>query len=286
MGAWGTGISSNDTFTDIYQDFFDLYNDGFSVIQITEKIIAENQDTIDTAEDCNNFWFALAKAQWECKSLDEDILARVKQIINSGDDLNVWKHLDASPNDLKKREKALNSFLEKLQTVKEKPRKPQKKKLYDSIFEKGDCLTYIMNNGNYGGAFVLTEEKQTIAGVNYIAVTTIDKPEKPSIADFKKAYIYIKRYNDISFEGTTLKSKWVDQPQIGSFSALIFKNHGVEIEVLGKLPIYKQYEPKKYIGFGWITLKSLLPFKAQYAKINGEAKSKLKLSRWTTKYWL
>ena len=31
MGTWGTGISSNDTFADIYDEFFDLYNDGLSV---------------------------------------------------------------------------------------------------------------------------------------------------------------------------------------------------------------------------------------------------------------
>ena len=27
MGAWGTGISSNDTYADIYEQFIDLYNE-------------------------------------------------------------------------------------------------------------------------------------------------------------------------------------------------------------------------------------------------------------------
>ena len=44
-----------------------------------------------------------------------------------------------------------------------------------------------MDNGNYGGAFVLTDEKGTEIGKNHIAITTIDKPTKPTIEDFKNA---------------------------------------------------------------------------------------------------
>ena len=84
MGAWGTAISSNDTYADIYGEFFDLYNDGQSVEDISKKLITDNQETINEPDDSNNFWFALAKAQWECKQLDNDILERVKQIIETG----------------------------------------------------------------------------------------------------------------------------------------------------------------------------------------------------------
>jgi len=73
MGAWGTAISSNDTYADIYGEFFDFYNDGLDVAEISQKLIAANQETINDKDDCNNFWFALAKAQWECKQLDKDI---------------------------------------------------------------------------------------------------------------------------------------------------------------------------------------------------------------------
>jgi len=82
MGAWGTAISSNDTYADIYSEFFELYNDGLDVEEISKKLIADNQETIDDTDDSNNFWFALAKAQWECKQLDNDIFARVKNVID------------------------------------------------------------------------------------------------------------------------------------------------------------------------------------------------------------
>ena len=288
MGAWGTGISSNDTYADVYDQFIELYNEGLSVTEITERLINENQETINLPEDATNFWFALAKGQWECKALDKGVLQKVEQIIKTGEDLTVWKELDASPADLKKREKVLNDFLAKLQIEKEKPRKRTKKKFYNSIFKKGDCLIYKMENGNYGGALVLTDEQETEVGVNYIAITTLDKQEKPTLDDFKKAEVYTKRVNEISFKGSEMRQEWVDQPQIGGFDALSFKNHNVDIEVIGQLPIYKEYKIRidRQVGFGWIVLKSAIPFKDEYIKINGQTKLKLKLSEWTRKHWL
>ena len=285
MGAWGTGISSNDTFADIYGEFIDLYNEGVSVSEITERLISKNQDTIDLPADANNFWFALAKGQWECQSLDEKIFDRVEKIILTGNDIALWKELDASPADIKSREKVLLKFLEKLKTSKDKPKKRVKKKLYDSIFKKGDCLTYLMDNGNYGGAFVLTDELQTGIGINYIAITTIDKSIKPTIDDFKTAEVYVKRAKEISFRQSVLKENWVDQPQIGGFYATV-KNNDVEIEVIGQLPIYKNYKIDRESCFGWQTLKSAIPNKTEYTKLNGQAKSRLKLSEWTKKFWL
>ena len=195
MGAWGTGISSNDTYADIYEQFIDLYNEGLSVTEITNRLINENQETINLEEDAPNFWFAIANGQWECKALDKEIFSKVEYLINSGEDIRIWKELEASPKDLKLRENVLKKFLLKLQTDKENPRKRTKKKFYNSIYQKGDCLTYLMDNGNYGGAFVLSDEQQTETGTNYIALTTIDLLTKPTLDDFKSAEVYIKRVN-------------------------------------------------------------------------------------------
>ena len=56
MGTWGVAISSNDTYADIYSEFFDLYNDGLEVAEISVKLIRENQEIIDDLEESNNFW--------------------------------------------------------------------------------------------------------------------------------------------------------------------------------------------------------------------------------------
>src|SRR5687767_8277147 len=127
MGTWGTAISSNDTFEDIYQEFFDLYNKGQDVLEITSYIISNNTDAQADYEGKNSFWFALAKAQWECGALDIDIYEKVKSVVNNGDDLKLWEELNGTSNDLKKRKKVLDEFLEKISkpNLKIKKRKKQ-----------------------------------------------------------------------------------------------------------------------------------------------------------------
>jgi hypothetical protein len=287
MGAWGTGISSNDTYADIYQQFIDLYNEGLNVREITKRLLNENEETINIVEDSPNFWFAIANGQWECKELEKEVFSKVEHIINSGEDIRIWKELEASQAGIKLREKVLEKFLTKIRTEKEKPRKRTKKRLYNSVYQKGDCLTYLMDKGNYGGAFVLTDEQQTESGTNYIAITTIDKPTKPTVNDFKTAEVYIKRVNEINFSQSVIKQNWVDQAQIGGFSAII-KRLNIEIEIIAQLNTYKEYNriKERIIGFGWIALKSTIPCKDEYVKINGQPKTKLKLNKWIQKHWL
>ena len=69
-------------------------------MEISQKLIDENQEIINDPDDCNSFWFALAKAQWDCKELDKELFKRVERIIDSGADLEVWKRLEATEKDI------------------------------------------------------------------------------------------------------------------------------------------------------------------------------------------
>ena len=102
MGVWGMAISSNDTFEDIYADFFDLYNDGLEVAEISKRLIDNNKETIDDPDDSDNFWFALAKAQWQCKQLDKALYKRVKEIIETDANIEIWRQLGAEEKEIKK----------------------------------------------------------------------------------------------------------------------------------------------------------------------------------------
>ncbi|MBC7423582.1 MAG: hypothetical protein H7334_09040 [Ferruginibacter sp.] len=194
MGAWGTAISSNDTYADIYDEFFDLYNDGQFVEDISRKLIADNKETINEPDDSNNFWFALAKAQWECKQLDAEILERVKEIIQKGSDLEVWRRLDAEERDIKKRKVSLDKFLAVLQTEKPKAKSRKNKVIKQPPFKKGECLTFKLANGNYGGAVVLEAMKDTEYGHTLIATTRINQPSRPTKTDFETAEVLIANY--------------------------------------------------------------------------------------------
>ncbi|WP_421976933.1 hypothetical protein [Roseivirga seohaensis] len=191
MGSWGTGISSNDTYADVYSLFFDLYNDGLEVVEISTKLISENQEILSDPEDCNNFWFALAKAQWECKLLNEDVYNRIKSIIETGADLEVWRQLEADEKDIKKRKAVLDKFLISLQTEKVKPKARKKKIIRQPVFEKGDCLTFKLANGNYGGAVILDAIKDTEHGFNLVAIVRINQLEKPDQKSFEETEILV-----------------------------------------------------------------------------------------------
>lgn len=290
MGTWGTGIKSNDTSADIYDDFYKLYNEGKAVKEIFEKLISKNKELIDDKYDSNNFWFALALCQWECKQLDILIFEKVKEIIESKTDLVIWKELDATDADIKEREIELNKFLTKLQTEKKVAKKIVKTKYYNSIFIKGDCFIFKMIDGNYGGAFVLTDEQNTEIGANFIALTDINKIEKPTIEDFKEANVYIRREKDVNLlfaKFGKIKIVINDIPQIGMVNAIDFKKERIEFERIGNLKLYRQYKPgNSYRGIPWNQLLQILPNKENDEKLYGKPKTKIKLSKWTKWHWL
>lgn len=184
MGTWGTAISSNDTFADIYAEFFDLYNEGKDVAEITNKLVASNQNTIKESDDSNNFWFALAKSQWECKQLDKNVYQRIKKIIETDEDIEVWQKLGSDNKTLQKRRIVLDKFLAELSTERPKAKTRKKKIIRQPAFEKGDCITFKLKNGNYGGAVILEAIYNSPYPYNLVATTTINKSSKPTKRDF------------------------------------------------------------------------------------------------------
>ncbi|MFQ9315515.1 hypothetical protein [Dysgonomonas mossii] len=230
MGTWGVAISSNDTYADIYSEFFDLYNDGLEVAEISVKLIRENQEIIDDLEESNNFWFALAKAQWECKQLEKDLFLRIREIIESGNDLEVWRRLEAPEKEIKKRKDILQRFLLNLQEERPKAEARKKKIIRQPAFEKGDCLVFKLENGNYGGAVVLEAIHDTEYGYNLIASTRINQENKPTKNDFENAEILIINY-----------AEWDNKPNIHWYSPVQHKNIIELVEKIDVMEICHKY---------------------------------------------
>lgn len=228
MGAWGTSISSNDTYADIYGSFFDLYNDGQGVVEISNQLISEHEEIINDPDDSNNFWFALAKAQWECKQLDPELFARVKRIVETGLDLEVWKQLDAEEKDIRKRKIVLDKFLIDLQTDRPKAKARKKKVNRLPAFNKGDCLTFKLDNGNYGGAVVLESDHKTGYGYNLIATTRINQKNQPTKKDFETAEILV--INFAKWEDTA-SIRWIIPIKFKYISHLFENVESIEVEI-------------------------------------------------------
>ena len=110
MGTWGTGITDNDNAADVYDEYFELYNSGKNATDITRKLISDYNETIIT-EVAADFWLPLALAQWETNSLTQLVVEQVDSIITSGADLEVWRELDASEEDIAERKVVLDNFL-------------------------------------------------------------------------------------------------------------------------------------------------------------------------------
>lgn len=278
MGAWGTAIASNDTYADVYGNFFDLYNEGLNVKDISEKLIFKNQGIINCDEDKNNFWFAIAKAQWECKELDGIILERVKTIIESGADIELWKDLDASNSDLKKRQIALEKFLNILTTdrLKAKPRK--KKIIRQPVFEKGDCLTFKLENGNFGGAIVLEAVKDTEYGLNLIAATRINQSKLPNKIDFQDTEVLILNY-----------ASWDNKQIISWYNPVRYKSIAHLIEIVEKVDIEIDYDLNKsmysYMANFGLYIIDAINQQFKHEETNSRSSKKIRVKDLIKKKW-
>ena len=128
MGSWNSKIDGNDTFLDIYHNFYNLYNQGENPKNVSEQILNDFAEMFEDYDDKNNSLFGLILAQWETKSLDIEIFNQVKEIIESGNDLKIWIELGANETTIKERKIELEKFLNQISTEKEKPKRRVKPK--------------------------------------------------------------------------------------------------------------------------------------------------------------
>lgn len=222
MGAWGTAISSNDDYADVYEDIMDDFNKGMPIETVINKVIEKYENEFEDDEDSlHNLYFAAALAAWECGKQDDKLYYKVKEIIESGSDIKCWRELGASNQDIKKREKALLSFLTKLSTPKEKPKKPKQIKFKPALFEKGDVLSILLDDGSYSGAVVLENLKKSDEfGSNFIVKAFMNSKEKPTISEILNSSVY-----DFAW-----------------YIGVSYKKYIKRIEKIGNIPIEFEYD--------------------------------------------
>lgn len=194
MGTWGTGIKENDFSADVYLDFFEKYNQGEEPEKILQDLKRNYKSDIENSDEENNFWLVMALALWETKSLNTPVFNIVKEIINSKSDIELWKNLDASNEDLIKREAVLNKLLFKISNERKQKKSRKQKAKRKAIFEKGSCLTFKLKNGNYGGAIVLEKDDET--GDNLILTTRINQISKPTLQHFYNSEVLILNFSE------------------------------------------------------------------------------------------
>ena len=278
MGTWGTAIKDNDTFADVYGEFFQRYDKGESPKDISKILINDNQQLINESEDSSNFWFALALAQWQTRSLDTKVFATVENIILTGRDIQSWQDLQADENDIKKRKIVLDKFLDKLKTDKPKAKARKKPKSIRPVFATGDCLCFKLKNGNYGGALVLSTDTDPEFGVNLIASTNINQTSKPTIKDFENADVLVCNFGN-----------WKDEPKITWYFPPLPKNEPPSFEIIGSTQIEIDYESKEnrstaYIfhptfSRGWDQIIEAVNMQLDHEKTNPTPKNRMTIAQ-------
>ncbi|MEZ2338246.1 hypothetical protein AB6735_21535 [Mucilaginibacter sp. RCC_168] len=78
MGTWNTSIDSNDTFLDIYSNFFTLYNQGQHPSNVSKQVVEMFEDEFTDIDTRNNALFGLALAQWKQRRRISGFLMKLK----------------------------------------------------------------------------------------------------------------------------------------------------------------------------------------------------------------
>lgn len=152
MGCWGMGMAQTDEFCENYDNFMEEYDNGKAVAEITAGILAKYHAEFDDDNGVmHDVYFALAKAEWMCCEQSELVLNRVKEIIESGANIEFYRELEATEKDLIVRQRNLEKFLTMIQTPRETPRKrkrtaPPVEKTFPPL-EIGDCFAYKYDSG-------------------------------------------------------------------------------------------------------------------------------------------
>ncbi len=146
MGAWGTGLFSDDSASDVRDGYRDLIGDGYSSSQATDLLIAEWSDSLLDPEESSVFWLALASTQWQCGRLENRVKSRALEIIDSGTDLARWRD---DPKQLKNREAVLAKL--RSQILAPQPRlKRIPKRFRDSCdWSIGEVIGYRLQTGKW-----------------------------------------------------------------------------------------------------------------------------------------
>lgn len=152
MGAWDVGIFDNDTSVDVrgfYEDY--LREDEATA---TARVLEKFADDLDEPEIAPDVWFGLAGAQWELGRPDPKVVERALAIVESGEDLERWRILDAAEEDVQARGEALQAFAEQLRSPAPPPSLPEPPP-QSPRFGVGDILKYRLPSGAFVGLCVI-----------------------------------------------------------------------------------------------------------------------------------
>eukprot|EP00913_Durusdinium_trenchii_P023469 g22047.t1 len=157
MGAWGTGLFSDDVTCDVRAQFRDLLDEHVSVAVATRRILADWQEALEDPDDGPQIWLALASLQWDRGALQTRVRSKALRVIDSGSDLERWLSA-ADGREVSQRRSMLKRLRKKLISTPPKPASPSSKRKSVSKRNKpvprvewklGDVVAYRLKSKNW-----------------------------------------------------------------------------------------------------------------------------------------
>ena len=140
MGAWGPKLYQDDVAEDVRDYYKDQLHRGKTGKEITQEMIAQNEDIISDQDDAPVFWFALADTQWNLGRLEDFVKEQALNHIQDGYDLKRWE--TENSQGAKIRERVLRELKEKLLSSQPAEKKISPYKLYHCEWKMGDIYAY------------------------------------------------------------------------------------------------------------------------------------------------
>lgn len=145
MGAWGPGLWSDDTSSDVRATYREALEDGLSDEDAAASVLASFEADLGDEDQAGVVWIALAVAQSSLGRLSPDVRDHAIEVIDSGSDLQRWAAADAKV--AAKRRAVLAKAREQLvgeQPTRKRIRKPPRPA---TTLAPGDVIGFLADSG-------------------------------------------------------------------------------------------------------------------------------------------
>lgn len=143
MGTWGPGIFSNDTASDVRDEFRELIEDGVEPDKATAQILRNFAHRLDDPDEGPAFWTGLAAIQARLGRLQPEVKERALGIIAVGGDLHMWE----GSRERAQRQQALEKLRAELLGPPKKPTTVRKPARVESRVRPGQVISLSLPAG-------------------------------------------------------------------------------------------------------------------------------------------
>ena len=144
MASWGPKLYQDDVAEDVRDYFKDQLKRGKKGSDITKELITEYTDIIESYDESENFWLALAETQWSLGRLEDNVKEKALYYIREGRSLKLWN--EENRKKAKIREKVLEELKNKLLSEQPEEKHISQYKLYQCEWKLGDVYAYVLES--------------------------------------------------------------------------------------------------------------------------------------------